>query len=247
MPEPGSIPVFTVAELEAIKHGAPVPAAELVAGGFAVAETEADRTPVFAAIHRRHAQAATLVLAGAGLVTEPVIRPEGKNFYGMHTPAHVDGLSAGYYQAHTTLPENRAAQSTLTIESYTLTVDEHGILQAMYAAGLATHAGRGVRVLETTIDGRRKTGLNQITDGRSPDSRWRFAACWGVTVVFPNGYDAKPDASAATLHVHEASTSGNDPMAALQYRRVILSRIKSHKYSVWLDGKRRGWWPRRAR
>jgi hypothetical protein len=243
--EVGTIPVYGVSDLEAMLCDGTLPSADAIRYGFAIDDQLT--SPTAGSIHRRHAKVAGQLLGLTGIIDDIVVCSEGKQDYQAHSPSHIDGLGASYYQAHTTLAQNHAAHTALRVSRYTLTVDEHQILQQLYAAGRGTSANRQIRELSVSPDGTRKTGLNLITHNRPADGLWRFSAVWGVTVVFPNGYDAKPGSEPSELFVHAADTESEDPLAALQYRRVVLSRLQRREDSQWLDGpRRRLWLPRRS-
>lgn len=182
-------------------------------------------------LHDVHMETARLILNTAGCLIKPVIMPEGYVNYFYSSEWHVDGLTHAYFQGHTTQEDTEIAlahqgASELDLMMFTLTTDEHAGLQRIH------DQLRGPGPMKTILMGGplhpdASITLRSVLRDRAPERKWRTVAHPSkTTLVFPNGYAADPQSSAANLYIHSGRTILR-PFDTTEQRTISLSRIES--------------------
>ncbi len=177
-------------------------------------------------VHGYHTQIGARLLTDAGCTIRPIIESEFRaENAGFYKPAHTDGLVQRYYQAHTTEPTDEEVASEMLLQAYDLTQDEHErikeLARFMNYPGNAEVVFLGARTSQF-INGT----LGVVLQDRIPDTQWRCVAGSDTTMIFPNGYDARPASSPTTLYVHTFTTLDDMGVDTTDPRIVSLSRIE---------------------
>ncbi len=177
-------------------------------------------------IHLLHVNIASVLLRETGVIQrEPIVVPEFVQHAQEYTysPPHLDGLVGRYYQVHTTHHSDQGQHSSVVLSSYDLSSEEHECLMVLHASGFGETSGHGVE-FHPPVPGMFFGAIAPIVANRAPQSRWSGQTAPNSTVVFPNGYDARPGSTPAELYVHHFSTVEIDDHEGP--RTLSLSRLE---------------------
>ena len=203
-----------------------------IARGFLLTEVDLE-TIICTNLHKTHRDIAAELLVRCGVLPEALIvdeYPDGKE-WGPYTARHIDGLTGRFYQVNTPEPiesSDSTPFNTLHLWRLAASDNQHAYLQdrcvelkqpdafhTIFVNPLVSSSFFNNLVLQD--DPTRLPSLTTTTFG--PAS----------TVVFPNGYDARPDSLPSDVYVHAVQSSsdmaGTPSESAVRF--VTMSRVEN--------------------
>lgn len=198
-----------------------------ILGGFMLAETDISQIDFnLGTVHQQHRKLAAQILRAARWADKISEIEEGEeNPFGRITEKHLDGLIARYFQVHTTYPDIHRYSSSMLLEAYDLSPAEHAHMQDVSEIYGFPSGANSVYFDPRDEQYRGGLTIKEILEGHTPEQSETATASTLGTIVFPNGYDARPQSSPSRLYLHKFWTT--KPKAAIAMRNVAISRLEA--------------------